>query len=258
MKLGFVGAGEMASAIIKSIHSDFEIFVSDISAERLEKLEKEFGATACKDNKELSASADVVVLAVRPQHIDSVLEEIKDSVSGKLVISIAAAVTLSHIEKFLKNAKIARVMSTLTIGVNAGMTAYALNGKCTEQDASIVESVFSKGKIIQIEEEKIDAYTAISLPAFCSEIVSIFSELAKEKGFSAEEAELIAAQSAFGSAKYLLETGEAANDFSKKVATKGGVTEAGLNALDTEKIKSELRKALDAAIKRAKRMSKNE
>ncbi len=259
MKIGFIGSGKMAEALIRSFLDSGtavkeEIFISDKSKERLNFLSKELGVNTASTNIEAVESADTIFLSVKPRDMETVLKEISGNAKGKLFISIAAGITLSFIENYLENAKVVRVMPNLNILVGEGISCYSLGKGCGRDDESSVGNLLAVvGKVIKVEEKKLDAVTALSGsgPAFYALVMDAFAKAGIEQGLNSEEAYLLAEQTALGTAKLLMVRKMGTMELIDAVASKGGTTEAGLNALDQTVLRKEISKAVAAAKKRA-------
>jgi len=263
MKIGFIGSGKMAEALIRSFLDSGtsvkdEIFASDKSGERLRSLSKELGINTAANNAEVVENSGAIFLSVKPQDMETVLKEISDVSKGKLFISIAAGITLSFIENYLKGAKVVRVMPNMNIMVGEGISCYSPGKKCgKDEEKSVANLLTVVGKAIKVDEKKLDAVTALSGsgPAFYAFVMDAFAKAGIEQGLNSEEAYLLAEQTALGTAKLLMDRKIGTKELIDAVASKGGTTEAGLRAMDQAALRREISRAVAAAKKRAGELS---
>ncbi len=259
MKLGFIGTGNMASALIRSMKQGNEIISSDKNEEKL-KAAEELGIKTVKDNKKVCSSSEIIFLCAKPKDFIELLEEIKEEASSKIIVSIAAGVTIGFIEKILgKNKKIIRVMPNLNCAVGEMAAAYSCNKDVSSQEKKTIKSLLSKAGIaIEIEEEKMDAVTALSGsgPAFAAFILKAFASAGEQQGLSKEASYNLALQTFLGTSRLLKETNEAPEGFIARVASPGGTTIAGLAILENSEIKSIISKTIASAAKRSRELGK--
>ena len=260
-KIGFIGAGKMATAIIKGIiDSNFcdskNIFVSDTNHNALLKMEDELGITPVKTNNDVVKSVDIIFCAVKPFVLKDVLNEIKKDFSDeKLLVSIAAGISISSIEEYTSNMPVIRVMPNTPAFVKAGMSAICRGTYATEEHSDLICKIFnSLGLAVKEEEKNIDIITAISGsgPAFFYYFINEFAKAGEKFGLKKETALLLAAQTALGSAKMALETGISLEQLIINVTTPGGCTEVGNNVLaenqTNEIIEKVVKSTMDKAI----------
>jgi len=257
MQVGFIGFGKMANAIASSFEG--KIIASDVNTEQLEEA-KNSRVEAAESNTEVLQKADTIIIAVKPQDMNSVLEEISPAVSEKhLIISIAAGTPLSAIESKLTTARVVRVMPNIACLVGEAASAFALGSKATPADKETVEKIFSScGKAIEVSEEQLHAVTALSGsgPAFAAEIIQAFAKAGEENGLGREDAFILALQTFLGTAKLLLEKDISPEELIEKVASKGGTTEAGLLVLQNSEFKKIVSETIYAAIQKSKELGK--
>lgn len=256
--LAFIGGGNMAEALIKGITAgragSYKITVSEPKEERRQYLEKQYGVKATASNAEAVRAAKTIVLAVKPQIMEDVLRDIAGDVSGEhTVISIAAGVRLSFLGERLGTKRLVRVMPNTPALVGEGMSVISLCECLEDSVVSVVKDIFmSVGKAMVMPEKYMDAVTALSGsgPAFCALFIEGLVEGAVRAGLSAEDARLLALQTAAGTLK-MLEDGMATGDLVRMVTSPGGTTEAGLKVLDGKGFKQALYDTIDAAARRA-------
>jgi pyrroline-5-carboxylate reductase len=261
IKIGFLGAGNMAAALIKGIlHAKFSspsnVLVSDLKLERLAELQQTFGLQICTDNTDLVARCDVVVLAVKPQVIDRVVDAIGAVLRAEtLVISVAAGVPLAALEGRLPpNTRVVRTMPNTPATALAGATAIAGGTHATEQDIAVAKDIFAAvGRVVVLEESLLDAVTGLSGsgPAYIMLIIEALADGGVKVGLHRDTALMLAAQTVYGSAKLLLETGEHPGRLKDMVTSPGGTAIAGLHTLESGALRKTLIDAVEVATNRA-------
>lgn len=243
-KIGFIGCGKMASAIIKGVLSacckpDVEIKGSEINCEIAELAQTKLGIEVLTDNRLLTMDSDVIFIATKPNYVAQVLEEIKDEITPeKLVVSIAAGVSTKKIENILGQRRVVRVMPNTPALVQEGMSGVCKGTYATEKDAQFVMKLLSNiGKVIEVEETQIDIVTAISGsgPAFFYQVIEDMARAGEKLGLDYEKSLMLAAQTALGSAKMVFNRGElTVQTLIDNVATKGGCTFVGIQTMKEE------------------------
>ena len=260
-KLGFVGGGNMAAALIKGMVASKVVppegvIVSDVKAERLAMLHEKHGVRTTTDNHALVREVDVVVLAVKPQVIDKVLEAFgKEIRKDQLVISVAAGVPISALEARLpEGTRVVRTMPNTPATVDAGATAIAAGTHATEADLDVARALFEAvGRVVTLDESLLDAVTGLSGsgPAYVMLMIEALADGGVKVGLHRDTALLLAAQTVFGSAKLLLETGEHPGRLKDRVTSPGGTAIAGLHTLESGGLRRTLIDAVEAATTRA-------
>ncbi len=265
-KIAFLGGGNMAEALIKGLLGSGaakadRLLVADVSDDRLEHLKKTYGIIIQKSNINAVREAGIVVLSVKPQMIEKVMAEIAPAVDEKkLVISIAAGVTIGSIEKTLgAGTRVVRVMPNTPALVLAGAAALAGGKTATAEDLSLAQSIFnSVGRSVIVEEKLMDAVTGLSGsgPAYVFMIIDALSDAGVKAGLSRQLALELAAQTVFGAAKMVLETKEHPGKLRDMVTSPGGTTIAGLHELEKGKLRAVLMNAVEAATARSRELGK--
>jgi pyrroline-5-carboxylate reductase len=260
-KIGMLGTGNMASALIRGLLSSKtlrpeQIRGSDVRAEHLAELEKKYGIKTTTSNPELLAWANVVVLAVKPQVIDRVLDQISGELStDTLVISVAAGVPIRSIEARLPaGTRVLRAMPNTAAIALAGATGVAPGTSATPEDIAFTKALFdATGRTVVLDESLIDAVTGLSGsgPAYIMLIIEALADGGVKVGLHRETALLLAAQTVYGSAKLLLETGEHPGRLKDMVTSPGGTAIAGLHTLESGGLRRTLIDAVEVATKRA-------
>lgn len=246
--IGFIGCGKMAGAIIKGIIksgfvSSDKVFASKSSPENLEETARKLGVEITLDNKLLVQKSDIVFIAVKPNQVKDVLDEVKDFIAGKPVVSVAAGVTTSYLEENLPpKTSVIRVMPNTPVLVNEGMCGIC-GGKWVKDDelkyiSNMLETI---GKCIIVSESQMDIVTAISGsgPAFFYKVINDIARAGEKLGLEYEKSLLLSIQTAIGSAKMALNRDISMEELINNVATKGGCTRVGVDSMlgaDTEKI----------------------
>jgi pyrroline-5-carboxylate reductase len=265
--IGFIGGGNMAEALIRGIvkgglYPSSEILVSDVCTERLEYLASEYKVTAVDSNTALMQKADVVVLSVKPQNMDDVLGEIKDSVKADtLVISIAAGITTAKIAGILGGVSIIRVMPNTPALIGEGASALYARDVSENSMEMAVELFAAVGKAVVVDkEELIDAVTAVSGsgPAYFFLLMEEMIKAGEKLGLPSDVAKELVLQTAKGAALLAQQAdtnGETPAELRKKVTSPGGTTEAALKVFAEKQFSELVTDALTAANDRSKELS---
>jgi len=264
LTIGFLGAGKMATALAKGlvqaklVNADQIIASDSIDAARA-AFAKEVGVKATASNLETTQSAQVLVLAVKPDQVAGVLKEIRALVTGKhLLCSIAAGVSLAKLESGLGNgARVIRVMPNTPALVGASATAYALGKHATVEDGQLAQKMFSAvGVAFQLKESLLDAVTGLSGsgPAYVYLIIEALSDGGVAAGLPRDVATKLAAQTVFGSAKMALETGQHPGALKDMVTSPGGTTIEGIHELEKAGVRGALMNAVRAAAEKSKKL----
>ena len=265
-KIGFIGGGKMGEALINGIlraglSSSDKIMVSDVDKKRLQILEKEAGIKTTQDNKKITSDSDIIILAVKPNMMGSVLDELNSEITSKhLIISIAAGIPLSFIESSLnKGCRAIRVMPNTPCLVGETAAGYALGKKATRNDGKLVGQLLDAvGKSFLLDEKYLDAVTGLSGsgPAFIYVVIEALADGGVKMGLPRDVAITLAAQTAFGAAKMVLESGTHIGQLRDSVTSPGGTTIEGLHALEKGGIRNALIDAVETATKKSKSLGK--
>lgn len=265
-KIGFIGCGKMASAIIGGVlASNFldsaSITASEVSQELASEKSEKLGIKVITDNTELVKTSDVIFIATTPNYVESVLEGIKEYVTPeKLIVSIAAGVTTNFIQSILpESTRVVRVMPNTPALICEGMSGIAKGKNATTEDVDFVQKLLSNiGKSIVVEESQIDIVTAISGsgPAFYYKVINEIARAGEALGMDYEKALTLSIQTAIGSAKMLLNSDKSAEELIASVATKGGCTRVGVDFMDEENTKELFFNLIDKTREKAKALGK--
>lgn len=263
-KIGFIGGGAMAEAIIGGILEAGlvcaeQVCVYDISDARLAVLKEEYGVDSC-DMDTLADKANILFLAVKPQVIGKVLAELEGKVSeDTIVISIAAGVTIERLQSHLPRVPIVRVMPNTPVFVNAGMAALAVGAYADMAAASLAKAIFDAvGRAIIVPESQMDAVTGLSGsgPAYGFVMIDALADAGVRVGLARRDAITLAAQTLYGAAKMVLETEEHPAVLRDRVTSPGGTTIAGVHIMEQRGVRGALIDAVIAAAERSKEMGK--
>ncbi|MBT3324326.1 pyrroline-5-carboxylate reductase [archaeon] len=259
MKIGFIGSGNMAKALMKGIldkgiSSNEEIISSDIFPEALEFVKKEYSIKTTEDNKEVVRNSEIIFLAVKPQIMNEVLEGIKEEINEQLIVSIAAGVTLKQIEKVLEGKKIIRVMPNTPCLVGEMAAGFSVNEFVNEEELKKIETVLRcSGVAYNLEEKDLDAVTGLSGsgPAFVARLIEAFTEAGIENGLDKDVAYSLSLKTFLGTAKLLEEKGLEAGKLVEMVSSPNGTTVAGREILESSDYKEIIKKTINRAKERS-------
>ena len=263
IKLGFLGAGNMGSAIMKGVASgnaDVELFAFDKDGAKLKQLE-EYGVKACADEQELVKTCSYVLLAVKPQVLGEVLDAIKPAVTENHVfISICAGISAQFIkERTIPQVKVAVVMPNTPAMLGAGASAISRDERISDEEFDFAKSVLATcGMVREVPADKMKEIICIngSSPAFIYLFAKGFVDYAAENGIDGKTALDLFAQTLVGSAKMLTESGMTVEQLIKQVSSPGGTTLAGLDELYKGNLEADVKAACEACTKRAYELAK--
>lgn len=262
MKLGFIGCGNMASAMIggmigKGLYQPEEIIVSDALEASLSKASKSFGVHTTGDNKEVVEKAEIVVLSVKPQFYEAVIEEICKCVRDEqLVITIAPGKTLKWLdENFGKPVKTIRCMPNTPALVGEGITGICANEYVTSEELEAAGNILNCfGDYEVVPEHLMDVVVAVSgsSPAYVFMFIEAMADAAVADGMPRAQAYKFAAQSVLGSAKMVLETGKHPGELKDMVCSPAGTTIEAVRVLEQKGFRSSVIEAMKACTEKSK------
>ena len=265
-KIGFIGGGKMGEALVKGVlraklSSADKIIVSDVDKKRCQILEEEAGINTTQENKKVTSASDIIILAIKPNVMGDILEELKGDITPEhLIVSIAAGIPLDFIESFLnKGCRAIRVMPNTPCLVGETAAGYALGKNATLNDGELVGQILNAvGQSFLLEEKHLDAVTGLSGsgPAFIYVVIEALADGGVKMGLPRDVAITLAAQTAFGAAKMVLESGTHIGQLRDSVTSPGGTTIEGLHALEKGGIRNALIDAVETATKKSKRLGK--
>jgi len=264
LKIGFLGAGKMATALAKGfvnakLLSPELILASDLIAHARNAFTKEVGAKTTAYNPDVPKFAQVVVLAVKPDQVSDLLKEVRSVFSEKhLLISIAAGVPIAKLESALgPGARIIRVMPNTPALVGASATAYAPGKAALPEDSQLAQKLFATvGLAFQVKEAWLDAVTGLSGsgPAYAFLMIEALSDGGVAAGLPRDIATRLAAQTLLGSARMVLETGQHPGALKDMVTSPGGTTIEGIHELEKGKVRGALMNAVRAATEKSRKL----
>jgi len=260
-KIAFLGTGNMAEALVKGllrsgVASKEEIVCAEPRAARRDEIAARYGVKVTADNRAATEEATIILLSVKPQTMDALLEEIAPAIDHrKLVVSIAAGIPISGIARKLGGGvRIVRTMPNTPALVGAGATALARGAHATDEDLEEAKRLFEAVGIAHVvEEHHLDAVTGLSGsgPAYVFIAIEALADGGVKMGLARPVALALAAQTVLGAAKLLIETGEHPGRLKDQVTSPGGTAIAGIHALEVEGLRAALIAAVEAATKRS-------
>ncbi|MFL0252188.1 pyrroline-5-carboxylate reductase [Clostridium neuense] len=266
-KIGFIGCGNMAQAMIKGIVkskdvSPENIFVSNPSEEKLKSIKRECGVNVTHDNKKVALNSDILILAVKPNKYSDVIKEIKDEVSRRaIIVTIAAGISIDKVRLFFKSddVKVVRTMPNTPALVGEAMTALCVSDNIKEEEVDLIRNLFDTfGKTEIIEERLMDVITGLSgsSPAYVYMFIEAMADGAVLQGMPREKAYKIAAQSVLGAAKMVLETKKHPGELKDQVCSPGGTTIEAVYYLEKSNFRASVMGAVDKCTEKSKEMAK--
>lgn len=265
-KIGFIGAGKMAQAMIGGIlnaHfiSPENLIASAKSDVTVENVKQKYQIEATTDNKRVAKQADILFLAIKPDLHFSIIEEIKDVVkSDTMIITIAAGISLQDLERaFKRKIKAIRSMPNTPSLIGEGMSAICKNEWVLDEDLQNVINIFSCfGKVEVIEEKLMDSIPAISgsSPAYVYLFIEALADGGVKSGLSREQAYKLAGQAVLGAAKMVLETGKHPGELKDEVCTPGGATIEAIAELEKQGFRSAVLSAMESCEQKIKELGK--
>jgi len=264
-KIGFIGTGKMGEALIKGIlHAGLvpagSIYASDMDYAKLQFLEKELKINTCKKNCDAVINSDVLIIAVKPQTVPAVLDDIKSSIKDQLIISIAAGVTIETFEKKLPiGTRVIRIMPNIAATVKEAASAISPGSAVSTDDTAIASMLFNAiGRTVILQENLMDAVTGLSGsgPAYIFTIIEALADGGVHEGLDRNTSRLLAAQTVLGAAKMVLEGASHTGELKDMVTSPGGTTIRGLRVMEEQGIRIAMMNAVIAACERSKELGK--
>jgi pyrroline-5-carboxylate reductase len=264
MKIGFIGCGNMASAMIegilkKGIYKKEEIIVSNLTEAGAARSRERLGVVVTRDNREVAAHVPVLVLAVKPQFYEEVICQVRDLLTPEhLVVGIAPGKTLSWLEEQCgQPLRIARMMPNTPAMVGEGMTGLCVNERVREEDIQMLSALSNSfGRTELVPERLMDAVGAVSgsSPAYVYMFIEAMADAAVAQGMPRTQAYSFAAQAVLGSAKMVLEGGRHPGELKDMVCSPGGTTIEGVRTLERLGMRSAVFEALTACAEKGKKL----
>lgn len=262
-KIGFIGAGKMATALAQGLIqaglcTTSQVMASDVDENQRKNFEKETGAKTTYANEDLLKFSDILILAVKPNHVTEVLATIRSGLEKRLLISIAAGVSISSLEDSLDSkARVVRVMPNTPALVRCGASAYAAGKNVKPEDLEPTEAILNAvGTCYRVPEKMLDAVTGLSGsgPAYIFLVIEALSDGGVEMGLPRDVALKLAAQTVYGAAKLAIDSGKHPGELKDMVTSPGGTTIEGLRALEEGKVRASFMNAVRAATLKSKKL----
>lgn len=258
MIIAVLGGGVLGEAIARSLTLvGYEVIVTEKRAERINELER-LGFKVTGDNKVAIRKADVVILCVKPKEVEETLKEVGEEIRGKILISVAAAVSIGFLKKLAPEAKIIRTMPNLAVLVREAFIAYSTDSNVTGKDLEAALKVLNAlGKAYKVNEGQMDAMTALNgcAPAYLSLIAEAMMYAGLKIGVERDLALTIVAQAMIGTGKLILEGKKTPSEICAMVTTPGGVTIEGLFEMESFPIRHAFMKAIETATEKTRKIS---
>jgi pyrroline-5-carboxylate reductase len=265
MNIAFLGGGNMASALIGGLvakgFDPASISVIELNPAARERLASRFGVRVALSPELAIQAADTVVLAVKPQDMKAALAPIGAALRGKLVVSIAAGITLEALSRWLGgHRKIVRCMPNTPALIGAGIAGLYAAPDVSDEERSKAQTVLGAvGEVVWLAEERLlDPVTAVSAsgPAYVFWFIEQLAACAEQLGIPRDTAARLALQTVLGAAKLAAGSSESPAQLRRNVTSKGGTTEAALNVFEQEKLAERFARALEAASRRGAELGK--
>ena len=264
-KIGFIGTGNMGSALLSGARGAYgpERFIFyDMDPEKRRSVTEKLGVSAAEDTISVARAARYLFMMVKPQNYEEVLDSIREALTeDHIIISVAPGVTGSWIRRIAGcDCRVVRVMPNTPALIGSGMTGVAYDdGLLSEEEAETIMKIFSScGMVRRVDEDLLDAVICASgsSPAFYYLFIDAVAKGCEKKGMSREDAVLFAAQTAIGSARMVLESGEDPQVLAERVCSKGGTTIEGVTSLRRDDLDGIVERAVNATYAKAQAMRK--
>ena len=264
MNITFIGGGNMASALIGGLlqqgYAATQIRVVEISAEGREKIKREFNVAAVAELAQGVSGSDIILLAVKPQQLSAVAQQLAPLLKNQLIISIAAGIRAADISRWLGGyAHVVRAMPNTPALIRAAVTGlYALPGVSAEQKQNAAAMLAAVGSVLWLErEELLDAVTAVSAsgPAYVFYFIEAMQQAAMELGLNETQSRQLSLETFLGTAKLASQSNEDVAALRARVTSEGGTTERAIQAMGNADIKQKIVRAIRAASERSRELS---
>ena len=265
-KLGFIGAGNMATAMVKGLimsrlYTPDRLLASDPDESKIKAITGSFGLKGGSDNRALVRDSSIIILAVKPQVIREVLDGVKEEIrKDHLVISIAAGIPIQIIHSIIgADIPVVRVMPNTPALIQKGISALAPGKTVTQEHVETTRNIFNAiGETVLVQEEMMNAVTALSGsgPGFLFRIMECFVEAGEEIGFDNETSRRLVIQTFLGATQLAGESGKTLSELRKMVTSPGGTTEAGLAVFEDRGLGAGIREVVEAAYHRGVELGK--
>lgn len=266
-KVGFIGVGNMGGALLRSIvkcdkNNDFSLCAFDINTPLLKELTHELGIKEEESVKSLVSNCDIIILAVKPQYCDPVLEYIKPVLQPeKILVSVAVGLSMKFYKNILGDkAKVVRTMPNTPALVGAGMTLVSWDNLITIDEKKVIMKLLSySGRVEELDESLMSEVTALtgSSPAYVFILIEAMADAAVKSGIQRNQAYRLAAQAVLGSAKMVLDTGKHPGELKDMVCSPAGTTIEAVAALEREGFRNAIITAMEECTKKARKIGNN-
>ncbi|MDD6919990.1 MAG: pyrroline-5-carboxylate reductase [Eubacteriales bacterium] len=269
MNIGFLGAGNMGGAILRGYiaskdgkaNDDENIFVFGVNRDKLSLTCSETGANPCYEIEDLVEKCDIIFLGVKPNIFDEILPVVAKKInSSKVIVSMAAGISISYIKKHLgRNVKVVRIMPNTPARVGLGMTSISTEDIIEDGYMSVIKKILSGiGVYKLVDESQIHNVIGVSgsSPAYTYLYIDALIESAKKNGMTETDAKLFAVQAVKGAAQMVLDSEDTPSELAEKVCSKGGTTIEAVNVLKENDFKELVEKAYQAAVDKSKKLEK--
>jgi pyrroline-5-carboxylate reductase len=262
-KIGFIGCGKMGSALIDGLIASGacpgeNIVATDIAREMLEKVATATGFRTAETGAAVVEASEIIMLCVKPNDAVCALESMRPQLAGKLLVSIAAGVTINTLQQAAgPDARVVRVMPNTPALIHRGAAGYSMGKTATQEDAAVVERIFrAVGRIFHVKEEQLDVVTGLSGsgPAYIYMVIEAMADAGVLMGLPRDLALQLSAQTVSGAAEMVLRTGHHPAQLKDMVTSPGGTTIAGLETLEQAGVRSAFLKAVRAATERSREL----
>jgi len=259
LNIGCIGAGNMGAAIILGLASDIpakNLMIYDIEKSRTDLLSEKYGIISSGSIQSLADNSDIIIIAVKPDTVAEVISKIKNTIKNKVIVSIAAGVTIDSIEKEAgKSCKIIRVMPNTPALTGEGMSVLSPNKNIDNTTLQKVEKIFSGiGRVLVLPEKMMNAVTGLSGsgPAYVFTFIQALTDGGVKMGIPRSKALILAAQTVMGAAKMVMETGEDPAALRSSVTSPGGTTIDGIHILERAGFSGIVIDAVEAASEKSR------
>lgn len=263
-KIGIIGAGNMGEALIKALKAQGRnLKVTEKNTKRRNYIQKKYHVSLAKDNIKLAEASDIIILAVKPRDMKGTLTKLRPTLAGsdKLIISIAAGIKTKYIEKICGRVRVVRAMPNTPLVVGEGMTVISKGRYAKKKDLNTARDIFGTGgEVLELKEDLMDAATALSGsgPAYISFVIKSLVEAGMKMGLKKDIALELVTQTCSGTALLLKQVKCPPEDLIKKVASKGGTTEAALRVFKEKNLSRIIASAVKAAARRSRELNRGD
>ncbi|MCC2526009.1 pyrroline-5-carboxylate reductase [Bacillus halotolerans] len=260
-KIGFVGAGSMAEAMINGflqsgITKPENIYITNRSnEERLNELKEMYGVRPCRDKSEFFTQTDIVVLAFKPKDAAESIDSIRSYMKDQLVISVLAGLTIETIQHYFgRKLAVIRVMPNTSAAIRKSATGFSVSAEASQDDITAATALLETiGDATLVEEQHLDAVTAIagSGPAYLYRYIEAMEKAAQTVGLEKETAKKLILQTMAGATDMLRQSGKQPAQLRREITSPGGTTEAGLRALTEARFEEAIIHCIEETAKRS-------